>query len=248
MSNAVGGRGRYQSPNEGSIGRIIADMQRRLSALESGGRAGNTSVDTGSLRISGGSFEVGPTPSVYMGPLGGSFGWQFSKDDGTLVFEVGGSSGNQFWDFRDDQGNFILSDDTDSGFGLANPWIPVPCYPHYNGTGPAPYMTTTSASFTGAWITRTIVQQPYVFFNMLCKNTADGVTTGEIQLKDNNNNVVGDGPTTLGVNFFSRVTLGPYPLYEQGHKTEMEFEIQIRRTAGTGTVGVIMLNAYQHQS
>jgi hypothetical protein len=241
-------RGRYLKGAD-SIDRIVADMQRRLAALEAGGRAGSTSVDSGRLAISGGTFEVGPAPSVYFGPINGSFGWQFKKDDGTLVFEVGGSPGNQFWDFRDDEGNFILSDDTNSGFGLANPWLPVPCYPHYNGTGPNPLMTTTSASFTGAWITRTIVQQPYIFFNMLCRNTADGVTTGEIQLRDNTNSVVADGPTVLGANFFSRVTLGPYPLFGAAlHKDELEMEVQIRRTAGTGTVGVVMLNAYQHQS
>lgn len=241
-------RGRYNTGPE-DIAKLYADHERRLRALESGGRAGNTSVDTGSLNINGGALTVGPVPSVYMGPVNGSWGWIFRKDDGSIVFAINGSPGNQFWQFNDGAGNIIFSDDTASDFGLARPYIPIPCYPHYNGTGPNPFMTTTSASFTGAWITRTIVQQPYAFFNTLVKVTADGVTAGEIQLRDNNNSVIADGPKTITPNFFARMSFGPYPLFGNANlMDEIEFELQIRRTAGTGTVQVIMLNAYQRQS
>lgn len=248
MSGQSTPRGRYNKGPE-SIAEIVADHDRRLKAIEAGGRAGNTSVDRGSFTVKEGTFQVGTAPSVYFGPGGGTSIWEFRKDDGTLVFSVGGSPGNQFWAMYDDQGHFILSDDTVSGYGLANPYLPVPCYPHYNGTGPNPFMTTTSGTFTGAWITRTIAQQPYIFFVLLVKVTADSTTTGEIQLMDNNNSVVADGPTTIPINTFQRFTLGPYPLFGNiAYKGEIEFEVQIRRTAGTGTISVLMLNAYQRQS
>lgn len=241
-------RGRYNKGPE-PISRIVADMERRLRALEAGSRTGNTSIDRGTFTVRDGSLQVGPTPTVYFGPVTDSWGWIFQKDDGTPVFNLQGSPGNQYWAFFDDQGHIIFSDDTLSGFGLAHPYLPVPCYPHYNGTGPNPYMTTTSGTFTGAWITRTLAQQPYIFFDMLCKVTNDSTTTGEIQLRDNNNSVIADGPTVLGTNFFARVTLGPYPLFGNANYLDaMEFEVQIRRTAGAGTISVLMLNAYQHQS
>jgi hypothetical protein len=249
MSKGVG-RGRYNTGPD-DLSKIIADYERRLRNLEAGGRAGNTAIDSGTFSVRNGTFQVGTgsVPNVYFGPIDGSSGWQFKKDDGTPVFGLQGTPGNQYWAFWDDQGNPIFSDDTVSGFGLAHPYLPVPCYPHYNGTGPNPYMTTTSGTFTGAWITRLKVQQPYVQFVLLCKCTNDGTTTGEITLRDNNNGISLDAATTLGVNFFGRVTLGPYALAGNFVMLdEAEFEVQIRRTAGTGTISALMLNAYQHQS
>src|SRR5689334_4318025 len=246
----MGGDGRYNS-GDPSIGSLLREFDRRLKRLESGQSSGMTSVDSGTFSIRNGTFQVGSVgnPNVYFGPIDGSYGWQFKKDDGTPVFGLQGSPGNQYWAFWDDAGHPIFSDDTISGFGLAHPYLPVPCYPHYNGTGPNPYMTTTSGTFTGAWITRLKVQQPYVQFVLLCKCTNDGVTTGEITLRDNNNGVTLDAATVLGVNFFSRVTLGPYQLAGNFNiLDEAEFEVQIRRTAGTGTISALMLNAYQHQS
>jgi hypothetical protein len=243
----VGGDGRYNS-GDPSISTLLREYDRRLRRLESGQNSGNTSVDTGNFTIGNGSFRVGPVPTVYFGPVSGSWGWIFQKDDGTQVFNLQGSPGNQYWAFFDDQGHTILSDDTVSGFGLAHPYLPVPCYPHYNGTGPNPYMTTTSGTFGGAWITRVKAQQPYIVFVVLCRCTNDGTTQGEVTLRDNNNGV-SITAVPLGVNFFARVTLGPYSLANNfSYLEEAEFEIQIRRTAGAGTISVLMLNAYQHQS
>src|SRR5690242_13433682 len=121
MSGKGTPRGRYNKGPE-PISNVVADHDRRLKALEAGSRTGNTAIDRGAFTVRNGTFQVGTAPSVYFGPVSGSSGWQFKKDDGTLVFEVNGSPGNQFWDFRDDNGHFILSDDTASGFGLANPY------------------------------------------------------------------------------------------------------------------------------
>lgn len=236
-------RGRYNTGPE-TIAKQMADYERRLRALEAGGRAGNTSVDSGTFTISGGSFKVGPVPTVYMGPVGTSWGWIFRRDSGVPVFELQGDAGDQFWAFRDESDNIIFSDDTVAGSGMARPYLPVPFYPHYNTV--ANYQTTTSATFTGVWLARLKKQQPYVVVVPLVRSS-DGSTTGEVQLRDNTNGIIIDGPNvvTAGSNVLS--PLGPATL-TGNYMDEVEIEIQMRRTAGAGTIGCIVYNAYQRQS
>ncbi|GAB3467066.1 hypothetical protein [Actinophytocola sediminis] len=49
--------------------------------------------------------------------------------------------GRQFWALTDNEGRIIVSDDAETGAGLARPWLPVPLYPAFLPSAPDPGIT-----------------------------------------------------------------------------------------------------------
>lgn len=245
--------GRYNTGKDDILSEQVADLKRRVADLESGNRIGSTSIDRGTLRVNSGSFQVGDPYQLYFGPvLQGSDvtpGWIFSRADGTIVWTLSGSAADeQFWSFRDNDNNIIVSDDGFSDQGLARPYIPIVFAE--NSTF-AFNVNTTSATFVGLWNARHKKQHPRVRVEALVK-CSDGTTGGEIRLFNNTAGVQIGTTVTIGLGAFQIFVLGPAEINPvpttAGHLVMQEIEVQVRRTAGAGNIGVKIYQAYGEQS
>lgn len=244
----MAGPGRYYGDNPNLI-EIIAALERRVSDLESGNRVGSTSIDKGSLRVLSGTFEVGTLPQLFFGPVNQNGeltpGWIFRRADGTTVFTLSGSDDfDQFWAMRDNIGNIIVSDDGVYNAGLGRPWLPIPFVSH---SSTVPTDTTTSGTFTGLLSARYNMQHPKIVAQVLCR-ASDGSTSGEVRII---NATSGDAITsvgTIGLGAYTTLTLGPNNIPNADIQEEIELEVQARRTAGAGTIGVRMLGCWGRQS
>ncbi|GAB3437522.1 hypothetical protein [Actinophytocola sediminis] len=83
---------------------------------------------------------------VYIGPDGqGKQIIRVRREGGAYVlYTYTAAGGLQFWALTDNAGRIIVSDDAESGTGLARPWLPVPLYPMFAPSVPV-------AGDTGRW-------------------------------------------------------------------------------------------------
>lgn len=229
---------------------MIAELRRRIEFLEKGARGGFTSIDQGSLMITSGSLTVGEEGNIYMGPvtIGGDVtpGWIYRRDDGTICFELAGAAADdQYFAFRDNDGNIIISDDGQSNQGLGRPYLPFQFYEHSNTV---PVLTTTSGTFTSLQTGRFYKQHPRIRVEVLVRSS-DGSTTGEVQLRNGTDNIapIGGDVQTVAAGFYGLKTFGPHQI--TGNFLDLkELEVQARRTGGAGTIGVRVYTAYGVQS
>lgn len=240
--------GRYNTGDDLDLLRQIAELQKRVANLESGNRVGATSIDKGSLRVKTGSLEVGTMPQIFFGlgtfSGGTSQGWVFRRDTGMSVFDLGGNPGNQFWALRDEQGNVLFGDDTASGQGMAKPYLQVPFVP---SSITVPTDTTTSATFVGLQSAVYLKQHPQLYALVIVRSS-DGTTTGEVQFvkKDTSDEVLGN-VFTVTAGLYSFATFGPAPV-SGSYLEQMQLDVQGRRTAGAGTIGVRVFACWGLQS
>lgn len=238
-------RGRYNA-NEPSLTELVAQLQKRVADLESGNRIGATSIDKGNLVITNGALKVGN--AVYFGYVttgsDATMGWIFRRADGSPVFSLqGNNAADQYWAMRDNVGNIIFSDDGDSNVGIGRPWLPVPWVPSSGPTPPTE--TTTSGTFTALLSSRFIKQHPKLYAQVLVR-ASDGSTSGEVQIAVSNGGDVIGNVATVGLGYYGLVTITGN--LTGAHMTELELEVQARRTAGAGTIGVRMFGCYARQS
>lgn len=237
------GRGRYNAFDDNDLISQIRELHRRIEDLEKGSGIGNTAIDAGDLSIRSGSLTVGTVPAIYMGPMvfgaDTASGWLFRRNDGTVAFTIAGTaSGNQNWELRDNAANVVVSDD-DGDQGLARPYIHYHFVEHANTV---PTITTTSATFVPLATGRYVKQHPYTTVEVLCR-ASDGSTSGQIQLYNTTTATVIDGPENITVGMYAVITLGP-AVVDGAHMSYQELEIQVKRTAGAGTIGIRVMNAY----
>jgi len=247
--------GRYNT-DDVSIVRELASLRKRIANLESGRRATGTAVDLGSFRVKSGTFVVtNPNTGqdiIYMGNVtnvgGGDWssqGWIYRRGNGTHAFALSGpDDDSQYWALYDESGNIIVSEDASAGQGLARPWLPLQFVD--STTVSAPTATTTSASYVALQTTRYRRQHPKVRAYILCR-ASDGTTTGEVRI-----GLGGSPDVQIGANI--TVTAGMYSgaaiegsvpgTWDQ----EVELEIQAKRTAGAGTIGVRCMGAWGRQT
>lgn len=247
--------GRYNT-DEVNLVDEIARLRKRVEALESGSRAGSTSVDNGSFTVKNGLFRV-QNPNngnfvIYMGNVtnvgGGDWasqGWIYKRGNGTTAFALyGPDDESQYWALYDEAGNIIVSEDAGAGQGLARPWLPLQFVDSTSVS--APTATTTSASYVALQTTRYRRQHPKIRAYILVR-ASDGTTTGEVRV-----GLGGSPDVQIGANII--VTAGMYSgaviegdvpgTWDQ----EVELEIQAKRTAGAGTIGVRCMGAWGRQS
>lgn len=212
-------------------------IERRISDLETALRAGNTSIDRGSLRVIGdhGSIvEIGKQLDDY----GGVPGVIISRPTGELAFSVleyvpGEKAFVALWDAS---GNILASDDIVTGTGLARPWIPQLVHKARSGD----YPTTTSGSFEDVWASFILQQYPYMQIEVAC--WASSGTTGEMQITVEDSvspgvqtTVVGPVPIGSG-QFISSDNVVKFPHFQLD--TLITVHVQGRRTSGGGNVGI----------
>jgi hypothetical protein len=77
--------------------------------------------------------------------------------------------GLQFWALTDNTGRIIVSDDAETGTGLARPWLPIPLYPTFLPSAPGPGGTglwaIDASQLTGEttlWEGRASISHPWI--------------------------------------------------------------------------------------
>jgi hypothetical protein len=233
----------------------IKGLEDRVSKLEKLTRAGATSIDNGALTIKKNGQVIAAFGDLaqagypnYRRPDGTSqMGVLLFRDNGEIAFSMWDDSPlaapgyQQYWAWRDRSGRIVLSDDTDSGWGLATPYLPSGVWLN-NDTSHWPL--TTSATFVTAWDTYYRVQHNklYVNFMLYC----DAATTGEARLTIDGTQY---GPTIsttgAGFAFFDQILVLPQSLHMVGYPN---FKIEYRRVSGTGNVKVSPRIMYGRQT
>lgn len=239
-------------PNVDWLVRRVTDLERQVRELQAGRRLEAATIGSGGITVKGGTlralypdggeaFLAGlhhlasgtPVRGIVVRRPGNvlSF-WSFAREDGT---------GNSFWALFDRAGNIVVSDDAESGEGLARPWLP------YVGRPSSDYVTplsTTSGTFTPLWTYAGVRQHPRTTARLLVQT--DAGTTAEVQLRDTNNNTVVAGPEAVGASANTYVDLtgaltGPFSGF-------IKVDVEARRVSGTGSVRVVLVYAVGRQS
>lgn len=230
----------YNTPED--VLDYIKSLEERVKKLEKLTRAGVTSIDDGALTIKklgqviaafGDLAQAGftnvsrPDGTAQMGVL-------LYTDDGKLAFSLWDGSPTpiyqQYWAFWDRGQRIIFSSDGDSGWGLATPQIPGPIW--FN-TDTTHWPTTVSSSFSTAWDSYLVVQQPKLAVNFLlyCDNAA---TTGEARLMIEGAQY---GPTIsmtgVGYASFDQLLTLPQSMQQVNYS---HMWIEYRRVSGTGNI------------
>lgn len=234
---------RYNTSDETDLVQQIADLKRRISVLEAANRAGATSIDKGTLvaRHTNGNavFEAG-----FVSPTTDGWGFAARRADGGLAwFVYSEEDGDGFWAGLDKQGNILISEDGASGQGLALPYLP---FVWETGVSvPSGTETTTSGSFTSSHTAVYLKQHPKVIVMALVRSS-DGSTTGEIRLLNTTmGEQIGTTQSIVAGEFSFKIIDGPI---SGTHLQSMQLDLQIRRTAGAGTIGARPYLSYGRQT
>ena len=156
------------------------------------------------------------------------------RADGTLALAMydpnPGDGFQQFLSLLDRSGNFIVSDDTASGQGLARPYVPGAFYRARNGDWPV----VTGTSFETVYRARMTKQHPRLYVTAWgASNTAGGV--GEMRILVNGTQL--DATRTTAFGTVAEYVFGPLPV-AGGHMADLAVEIQARLASGSGGVQV----------
>lgn len=235
---------KYRQPPADLV-RAQLNVTNRVTKLEQNPRSVATSVDTGNWSF----VAANGQHIVQFGDEGNGIGagWVFRRgSNGTLAFFLGGSAGNQFFALHDNAGNILFSDNTDaSGTGIARPYLTHE-FIRYANFGTAE-QNTTLTTFVGAYNIRGYRQHPNLSVEFVAFTPAGA--SMEVQLVDTSTvpNTIIAGPTTFGPSTF---TFGSFvtPVPNFGYMNPLNVDLQIRVSAGAGTVGVSMTFAYGVQA
>jgi len=246
-------------PTNGWIVREFRALRRAMDEFRAARRLERASIGAGGLTIDSGGYLAVQTPTgvqtVYVGALDAELnhtdgstqqGVWLRREDGTLALAVyadpsvlgNDRQGISLWD---SSGRIVVADDIVSG-GLARPWIPISGW--YDITGvEVPVSTTTSGTFTSVVEQQLYQQHPTVRVVMRVR-CSDGTTAGEVRVMS--------GATQVGAT--QTIAAGTYAQYEITGTSPIVpggwgiLQIQARRTAGSGTVGVRGLVTWGAQS
>lgn len=208
----------------------------------------NASISDGGLTILGGFLKLidkvlGVT-LFYVGPVSPNKadgtpqqGWIVRRADGTVVLQlldqyptdVGGAL-QQALNWFDRSGNVVLADDTNGGVGLARPHLASAFY----ASRQQDFLKSTAAGFETIYRARVEKQQPKLYVEAWGTSDTAG-TTGQMQVVVNGT-VMGAAQNVASgvVTLFS---FGPAAVAGNYGDT-LNVEIQVKRTAGTGSVQV----------
>lgn len=86
-----------------------------------------------------------------------------------VLYTYTSQGGGQFWALTDNNDRIIVSDDAETGTGLARPWLPVPLFPQFVPSTPAPGVSgawaisaTEIATEKTLWEARASISHPYI--------------------------------------------------------------------------------------
>lgn len=227
------------------------ELKRRVDNLETGNRAGHTTIHGQMLLGAGSSFRVrdaeDETDLTYIGPVYIA-GFPDPTDavilrraDGTRALEiVGGDPTQQYIAIVDRAGHTILSDDTVSGSGLGRPWLPIPWRDEST-------TSTTSTSFVPLGSAVMYKQHPKATIQLMVTAPAGVSVEYKVNLYSEDLTTVLAQATVAGAVSRQRETL--FDLEVPGYFGEVVyFEVEARVAAGAGSVGAIFASIWAKQS
>lgn len=235
----------------GWVNRKIRDLERAIQDLRSERRAPATTIGSGGLVVDGGEILLLDTDGSVLFRVGqqqyGDRGVSIYRESGLPAVEVTRGADNlpQAVRIRDSAGNEIVSE-WGFGAGLARPLLAMPAYPvaapaAYGVHGPE--VTTISASFVTLWSMRTTQQNPLWNPRLMLK-CSDGTTAAEVRVvKEDGSTILSDfftGPWvgTVPTGSTAFVLRNPYLGIDSAYGSDVTRHVQVRRTAGTGTVSI----------
>lgn len=224
--------------------RVEQVAEKAVNKYIRAGLLNSASISSGGLTIKGGflrmlSAATGGVETFYVGPVSpnlpdGSYqpGMIVRRNDGTIALQLydpipSAGDYNQFLAWRDRVGNIVVSDDTDSGTGLARPYVPI----GMQRANMAEMPKTASASFVDLELGDFYRQHPKAIALVNAGCDASG-TTGEVQV------LVDDQPVGSPISLAFAVgvnVVGPFAV-PGTHMSSHRIKVQARRTAGTGNV------------
>ncbi|KGH48249.1 hypothetical protein IN07_03340 [Modestobacter caceresii] len=226
--------------------RQIAEQEVRKFARS--GFLRNSSISDGGLTIKGGflrllSKATGGVTLFYLGPSGDTLGngerqqvWIVKRADGTNVLDLYDAfpdqdgTLNQALSWRDRTGNTVFADDTDSGQGLARPYLGTPFYRARD----ADWLSTTSTEWSTLFRAKLPKQQPSLFARVWAAHTAAGAS-GQLRVMVNGQQL---GSTVItDPAAVTEYLFGPGPV-PGDHMAGLSVEIQARMVSGSGGLKV----------
>lgn len=224
------------------IRQIIAD---EVGKLLRSGLLRNASISEGGLTIKGGFLRllasVTGTTLLYVGPYGppgpdGTVqqGFVLRRADGTAALvmydAVPGNDGGLFnqavgWYGR--TGGVVFADDTDSGQGIARPYLSTPFYRARNTDWP----TVTDTTWVTIERARLAKQQPRLLVQAWAVATAGGTA----QMRVTVNGVELAPPVNVSGSLVTEYTFGPAAV-TGAHMSSLTVELQVQMTSGPGGV------------
>ena len=230
----------------GLIERIRIIASEEVAKFARSGFLRNASISEGGLTIKGGFLRLLGAANdrnlFYIGPITPALpdgtpqqGWVVRRADGTIVLLMQdafpGVDGtlNQALTWKDRAANVVFADDTDSGQGIARPYMPLPFYLARNVDWP----TTTATSFETIYRAKVQKHNPRLTVRVWGVSTVAG-GVGEIRVMLNGTTQHGVTATTSNASV-AEYTFGPLPV-SLTHMGSLTVEVQARLASGTGGV------------
>ena len=218
----------------------IRELRGRIERLERAPRAGSTSVDTGTWQIKNAAGTI-------LGYIGvqpqGDIGVSFYRSSGKKALEIAGlfNGDDQLFRLYNRAGEVIGGDQAFSNNGFAGYHTTIVTEVGSNGVA----VTSTSWYPTHEIETQFFNTAQTMFFRAYC---SDATTAGEVRCVDEFGNqlpgffmaidpVVIPAGTTTWTKFDTRNNSGSNWYYiSRTLGADINFQLQARRTAGTGTI------------
>lgn len=233
-----------QTPQPRHIDRLLVELARRVADLERGA-AGAPIALAGTGSLTAGTTSIGGYPAVLLGPLPtGDVGLELRRQDGTLALRVGASGiGASRTDvgIYDKSGGLIFGDSASVPDGIGRPSLSWPLLP----ADGADARSTTSGTFVTVFnaVGRKSNAAVELRFWGSC---SDGTTAGEVRLVDFSDVPLLDlagaaqvpTPIPAGTTSPALLVTDPCRIAGEPYDTSLYVRVQVRRTAGAGTVTV----------
>lgn len=154
----------------------LVRLERELAEVRKKVGLSSATINRGGLTLLNDSFirmvDDNDTSILYAGPDDdGRQQFELRREGGTAILLTQGSDqwGRDYWSLWDSNGNVVMSDDAETGLGLARPWMPLPLYRQFkpSGTDGAPYSYATVdagniSSETALWQGRATITHPWI--------------------------------------------------------------------------------------
>jgi hypothetical protein len=242
--------------DEGWINRKFQALQRQIDALRSERRAGATTIGSGGLVVDGGditALDVDGSVIFRLGPQQhGDRGVTVTREDGVNAIALRKSFSNSTKQtlVLTDANNLPLVAEESLGTGLSYPFLPIPLQPAPAASGavvagPWGYeVTHASASWTTAhqaWYAR---HNQYGLFRLRVA-ASDATTAGEVRVINVASGLAlggflsgaWTGVRAAGSTGYTEIVSPGLALPGTAH-TSVSIAVQVRRTAGTGSLTV----------
>lgn len=232
----------------------IRDLRRELAEIRKAIGLTSATIQRGGLTFLQDAFlrmvDDNGVEILYAGP--DSEGRQIVRlrreGGGEVLYTYTIANGQQFWALTDRTGRILISDDAETGAGLARPWLPIVLYPRFQPDGPpaspfgyANLPVTNLVGETIMWETFASISHPKIAIVGIW-GQASGANTGTFRLKIQGTTV---GSWTTGPLEFS--FKGPFDVTPFIGQDQAIIDVTLSGS-GTGNIACQVAGCYLRQS